>query len=539
MQNPFSQCFGPHSNPCRLSRALVLVVVVWLCVTSVSGALAIDYVMTIGGGYEPAGNQASLEANVLFFQRLVEEQFPKNTQHQVFFADGLDAQADLQVMAPKSAAVSPTIALLESAFAIDRPRLSYRNHEVPNVRGPLSPKSIRVGLDEIAERLTDQDRLFVYVTAHGSPGQSKDSMNTSITCWRKQSLSMRTFSDWLDKLPSRVPVVLVMAQCYCGGFASTMFEGGNMDKGLAKGVRVGFFAQRFDLPAAGCRPDIENDEEYSSYFWGAFMGRSRSGKLAEGVDCDNNGRVSLDEAHAFAVRASQTIDIPLKTSDMFLRHYSRIADYDSTQIKGSPSDTIKRDSDASNLDRFSGRLQDIANLGSLPQRVTIETLALQLGLPLDSEIAEVFRKSQSQSETFQQSRLGAGRRGPGGAPNGRRGPRNSGRRDFQKEIVESWPDLVNPAEWNELRWLYGSEGESIFEQLRQLPSFEAYRKSMDERRIASERSSAAELKDVQFKRLVHTMESILLAQNLARMAEPAILERYKAMIEIESSLLQP
>ncbi len=87
---------------------------------------------------------------------------------------------------------------------------------------------------------------------------------------------MKTFSQWLDTVPPEIPVVLVMAQCYCGGFANTIFEGGAIENGLAKGKRVGFFAQRFDLPAAGCRPDIENDEEYSSYFWGAFMGRSRT-----------------------------------------------------------------------------------------------------------------------------------------------------------------------------------------------------------------------------------------------------------------------
>ena len=30
-----------------------------------------DYLLTIGGGYEPARNQVSLEANVLFFQAVV------------------------------------------------------------------------------------------------------------------------------------------------------------------------------------------------------------------------------------------------------------------------------------------------------------------------------------------------------------------------------------------------------------------------------------------------------------------------------------
>ena len=298
---------------------------------------ASDYVLTIGGGYEPAGNQASLEANVLFFQQVVKEKFSSTVQNQVYFADGSDAQEDLQVMLPKAAAASPAIELLESVFALDRPKLIYRNHEVPNVRGPISPKSIRSGLDEIRERLVEGDRLFVYVTAHGSPASGKDIMNTSITCWRKQPISMKTFAGWLDQLPSNVPFVLVMAQCYCGGFANTIFEGGDPSNGLASAVRVGFFAQRFDLPAAGCRPDIANDEEYSSYFWGSFMGRSRTGKPAEDVDCDLDGRVSLAEAHAFAVRASKTIDIPLKSSDILLRRYSRIGGYESTRIPGSPA----------------------------------------------------------------------------------------------------------------------------------------------------------------------------------------------------------
>ncbi len=36
-----------------------------------SAALAIDRILTIGGGYAPEGNQASLEANVLFFQKVL------------------------------------------------------------------------------------------------------------------------------------------------------------------------------------------------------------------------------------------------------------------------------------------------------------------------------------------------------------------------------------------------------------------------------------------------------------------------------------
>ena len=40
---------------------------------------------------------------------------------------------------------------------------------------------------------------------------------------------------------------------------------------------------------------------------------------------DRNGTVSFAEAHAYAVIASNTIDIPLRTSDVLLKTYSRLA----------------------------------------------------------------------------------------------------------------------------------------------------------------------------------------------------------------------
>ena len=116
MQNPIRKFLARHPglNTRRLFLSIVLIAIALPTGTSGPNALAIDYVLTIGGGYEPAGNQASLEANVLFFQQLVDQQFPSTTRHQVFFADGLDAKEDLQVMSPKSESTTPTIALLES-----------------------------------------------------------------------------------------------------------------------------------------------------------------------------------------------------------------------------------------------------------------------------------------------------------------------------------------------------------------------------------------------------------------------------------------
>ena len=59
---------------------------------------ATDYFLTIGGGYQPDGNQASLEANVLFFQGVLREKHSGGRTEATFFADGSDPQPDLQVL---------------------------------------------------------------------------------------------------------------------------------------------------------------------------------------------------------------------------------------------------------------------------------------------------------------------------------------------------------------------------------------------------------------------------------------------------------
>ncbi|MDZ4853049.1 MAG: hypothetical protein SGI77_27490 [Pirellulaceae bacterium] len=483
-----------------------------------------DYFLTISGGYDPSGNQASLEANVQFFQRVIRERHPAPSKHLIYFADGFDTAHDLQTLAPKRKSESPAMELLNSVFDLDRDRFDYRNHQVPDIRGALNPPDIRNGLEEISEQLTDGDRLIIYVTAHGSAAKGNDPFNTSITCWKKRPLSMKSFSEWLEQVPDGVPVVMIMAQCYCGGFANTVFVEGNPEKGFTSGLRVGFFAQRHDLPAAGCRPDVENDEEYSSYFWGAFLGRSRTGKPASKVDINADGRVSFAEAHAYAVIASQTIDIPLTTSDIFLRQYSRIAGYDDEDNHEVNEDASVPDQ-AKRLLYFTGTVEEIAARGNAAQRFIVLELAKQLEIPRTTDITKVTLMSEAQHEQFRQIRR-FGRRG-----------RGSRRRDLLGEIVAKWPELESPDNWSTVEVLKSNQSEAFLEQVRQLDNYEPFQQSLADRNQATKDRTNAELKEVQFRRLIHSLETILYAQNLNWVADPKTIDKYRAILAIESTSL--
>ncbi|HUQ69110.1 MAG TPA: hypothetical protein VM165_06295 [Planctomycetaceae bacterium] len=501
--------------PGRLSARLLLAIG---CMAYAPPLCATDYFLTIGGGYDPTGNQASLEANVQFFQQVLAEKHRGPRRHDIFFADGHDPAADLEIVAEQPARINaPATDLLAS---LHRRRgeieVAYRNHRVNGIAGPLDPALIRADLEALAKVARRGDRLIVYVTAHGSEGPEDDLFDTTIDCWNEREITAREFSTWLTRLPSEVPVVMVMAQCYCGGFAHTIFQDLDEAKGLAPQLRVGFFAQQHDLPAAGCRPDIEHDEEFSSYFWGALAGRSRNGVAIEGCDIDGNGVVSFAEAHAYAVTAGETIDIPLRASEVLLRAYSRLAAEETREAESKPA-----------LATMSGPLQGFVDRGGPVAGRTVTQLARTLGFALQDDVSAVLKADEDHRRA---DRSRSRERGP------RQG---SGRRELLRQVAEKWPELGDPRRWEKSPLLRPDNQQPLLAELKQLPGWMEYDRRVREREAASLESERQELRDVKHRRLINALEVIVLEQNLPLLATPKIVERYRQMVALEESTLNP
>lgn len=524
---------------------------------------AADYLLTIGGGYNPQGNQASLEANVIFFQTIVREQHRGQPTHEVFFADGTDSTADLQVLSRTAQKLPPATEVLAALHRRGGTPVEYRNHKVPAIAGGNSPELIHAGLSRIAKAARSGDRLIVYVTAHGSAGKEKTPYNTTIDCWNGKAITVREFTTWLGEVSPDVPVVMVMAQCYCGGFSHTIFEDEATNR-LSRQVRIGFFAQQHNLPAAGCRPDIDNDDEFSSYFWGAIAGRRRTGEPVTGCDLDGDGRVSFAEAYAYAVVASNTIDIPLRSSEALLRTFSRMSqdgplepraeasdgpvpmpppekepEKDSTEKEVEPkpetADTPSADVRPAPVAQRSSPLSAIAEtLGSMVadqgpvMRRIVEELSSQLGLSPQDEVKTVVSRFDEQRR---QMRAGFGR-----GPRGRRG---GGRRELLQEITEKWPDLGDAQKWERSPLLKAENQELLLADLRSLPSFELFDQRRRERNEQSDRAEVNELREIKFRRLMSALEVILLERNLPRTASAEVAARYREMLALEESTLAP
>jgi hypothetical protein len=362
---------------------------------------------------------------------------------------------------------------------------------------------VRASLESIAKAARDGDRLIIYVTAHGSAGPKEDEYNTTIDCWNKKTITAREFTGWLDLLPANVPVVMVMAQCYCGGFSRSMFDGLDANRGLSSHQRAGFFAQQHNLPAAGCRPDIEHDQEFSSYFWGAIAGRSRIGTPIEGCDLDGNGAISFSEAYAYAFWAGETVDIPLATSDVFLRTYSRLPD-------GSP---------------LTGALQSFVDRSRSTSGHIVSKLSKALGFSLQDDVASVVAAHDDHRDHRPASNIARG---------GRRGS-GSARRELLKEVTEKWPDLGDRQRWEKSPLLAADNQLQLLAEMKELPSWQPFQERQRQLEESGDQSERYELREVKFRRLIKTLELIVLEQNLPQVASAELVQRYRELIALEDS----
>ena len=517
-------------------RAMKLVCGLLILVGCSQSLCATDYFLTIGGGYNPEGNQASLEANVIFFQQVLDEKHRGLRMHDIFFADGHDTASDLQVLSPNSSGqANGAFDLLASLHrGSNQETVEYRNHRVPRISGAIDPALVRSSLQKIVKGAVRKDRLIIYVTAHGSPGSESDPYNTTIDCWNGKKITAREFVRWLEELPPEVPVVMVMAQCYCGGFARTIFNEMDSSKGLSTHLRAGFFAQQHYLPAAGCRPDIKHDEEFSSYFWGAMAGRSRNGVPIATCDINGDGEVSFAEAYAYAVIVGDTIDIPLRTSDVYLRTYSRLPDDDqdgSQKGADGKSDAAAETESAVaakksplNLASVKGSLQSIVDQAPPVSRRIVTELSKLLGFEFKDDVRTVYKAYEKHLDSVPQ----APRRGG-------RGRAGSGRRNLLREITEKWPELGDDQHWEESLLLKPENQGKLRAEIKELPSWKSY----DERRTQAEESARKaeqhELRDVKFRRLIKGLEIIILEKNLPLVATPEIVQKYRQLINLEES----
>lgn len=550
----------------------VLLLIGFLLIWTGSRSTAADYFLTIGGGPNPQSNQISLERNVLFQQRTLQRIRPDQPPHAIFFADGRSPQRDLQFR-DESLEISAAQSWMTRLFgSSDSLGIQYRSSDIPGVQGPARLAFLEQHFQQLARKLQAGDRLIIYVSGHGGSAQEHEfsfgfdddsssevnEFNTSIALWNDEERRVKEFCDWLDRLRPDVEVVLVMVQCYSGGFGHAIFHQGDARLGLNSRPRCGFFAQRHDRPAAGCTPEIDevDYQEYSSFFWAALGGQSRTGEALEGIDYDGDGQVSLAEAHAYAVLASDTIDIPVRTSDYFLRRYSRIGPrMDAAAVPASSEPT-----DAAPSSTFFMRLgqalagevpEDAAATGSgkaevvdglltlatpierameiarLDRRAIVEQLCTELKINPRKPVSAVRSKlkkaeeKEVEMEGVLQAAIGL----------------QSAQTALSEAVRAEWPELVELEYAPIVSQLTGELAEQFTQLIEQHPQAEAWRTADAQRQKVTEKQLKLAKREAKIHRLYWQLRSILLEANLAQVAPAEITARYQQLLRQEEQTL--
>jgi hypothetical protein len=455
---------------------------------------------------------------VLFFRQVLADLYPKNAppHHDVLFSDGDSPGRDVQFADPRGRprGQPPARPLARRG---GRPGFATARTRCPACRGAATRANLEQWFAKTGPTLREGDRLILYVTGHGSRDEDApnkaDFTGNTIDLWDGGAIDVAELSALLDRLPAGVTVVAVMVQCYSGGFAELMFAGGQSAEGPAKAVRCGFFAAMPDRVAAGCTPDVDEAgyEDYSSSFWAALRGRTRTGAAVERAACDfdRDGTVTFAEAHAHVLLTDDSIDVPTTTSDRYLRLHS------------DPGAAGGRLVGAGDM------LARVAGVAGPAERAVIDGLSKQLGLhgqyryAAAGELAESLfakHKAGEQAQAAIRERYDAARQA------------------LRDLLEQRWPELAS-------RWhpavdrLLGEEGPAIVAAAkahRQYAEFERLHAELGKRAADGD---ALEAKWAKCQRLLRTLERVALAHNLPHVADEPTLERYKALLAAESGTL--
>jgi len=479
-----------------------------------SSNLSRTHVLVLGGGYSASGNQISLESNIRYFRKIRQNLGLEDAFVQTYFADGNDSSRDLQFFDPNYSVPFINQVLAELFGNSKTVSHQYRSNNLrPN--GPSSIQSIDQWFEKRKEHISPTNNL-IYFTGHGGKGATKTPHNTTAYLWSNGRLKVTDFVKKLDQLPLNQSTILIMVQCYSGGFANVIFEDGDPDKNFTGHARAGFFSTIQSRVAAGCTPDIReaNYREYSTSFWEALCGFSRIGKKINKPDYNADGKTSLMEAHSYVCIHSKTIDIPLKTSDVLLRKYMG-TDFKDVPPKDGKKSILEKIlpnfyNNESNITAGQKKIEnttetELLDWASHEEKAIYSALSDELGLNKDlpikeiKKLQEVLNKEKEQLQKEKKQSLDQ---------------KNKLRDELKKKLKKKYPELVNPYHERVSEIIHSKEKDVILSIIRVQGTWDNFLKAKEKANQIEADKFTLEKKEAKLLRLRRCVENIFLFQQL-------------------------
>jgi hypothetical protein len=477
-----------------------------------------DHILTFGGGPEPSHNQQSLERNILYFRSILQLLHMDKVPHDIFFADGTSSSRIVQYRDTVPAADDIT-SVLASIYDDDADSLTlrFRPAAIPGMAGPSTPPAINKWFDGVGKTLAAHDRLLIYFTGHGGQPDRRHPRDTVLYTWNNSSMAVHEFVAQLDKLDPSVDVTMVMVQCHSGGFANVIYNHGDPAKGLSKYHRCGFFATIPNRPAAGCTPDIDEDDyqEFSTTFFAALAGKTRAGKTIERPDYDHNGVTTLAEAFTYVLLTSDTIDIPMTTSDQYL-------------FDQFPQDDSRfRSRKLANTTPISDPFSTILAAATPAQKAALEGLSTQLKLDGEDRLA---------AARLAASDVDKQRRGLEQEERGEQTLSDAARERLKRDVTMRWPEFDIP--WHpQAAALATAQSTVIMDAIVRDPSYKEFIDAQNKEEAAAEKDLDLERHWAKLMRFINRTEVVARAAQLEKSGTPEVIAAYKMLTARENQPL--
>jgi hypothetical protein len=466
-------------------------------------------VLIVGGGPDMENNQVAIESNVRYVGKLL----PQGTTCTRLFADGNPNHATV-LYDDDSSDISDGERILELLFR-DSDAENVSHYRKPNLGGQLDGASRQTDIGKAftqirqeAETAAMPRSLLLYFTGHGSSDKA-DYQNNVYDLWGKsEALSVRELARHIERLPANTPITLVMVQCFSGAFGNVIFEGGDPQGRWTDHAIAGFFAAVNNRMAAGCTSAINEAEyrDFTSYFFAALTGRDRVGRRVTGADYNGDGRVGMDEAFCYTLANDQSIDVPVCTSDVFLRRF-----------------VPHKDSEL-----FRTRYRDVRSWATPAQRAALDRLTADLHCSGEDRLARAYRKMVEQENAESQhdaSYRTAERRV------------ETLREEDRRVVLRRWPDL-RASETPEYRAAWKEAAAQLTRQAGEGPwkDLLAADDALDK---ADQEEEGREVAQSRLIRFVRLGKSVILAHRLQTDGEPEVKARFARLIEAEGRTLLP
>ncbi len=490
-------------------------------------------ILILGGGYSASGNQISLESNIKYFRRIKSSLKLNNKVTHTYFADGKDPGRDIQFFDPNF--VIPEINLIMAELFGNSNGLAhqYRSNQLK----PDGTSSIQT-VDRWFKLLKNSDPLdksIFYFTGHGGKGESKKLFNTSLYLWNNAKIRVSEFVKKIETLPKEKPVIVFMVQCYSGGFSNIIFKDGDPQKEFIDRPTAGFFSTLQSRVAAGCTPDIreENYHEYSTYFWEALSGKSRLGQKISKPDYDEDGKTSLLEAHSYVSINSNTIDVPIKTSDTLLRKYFAGADPEDQAKKEKkgvlekylPKLILTDQNKTSSIKRLDQiKKSDFLQWAIPEERAVLASLSDYLKLKEEYPVNEI----KKLEESFKKEREAIEKEKKKSTDQ-----KNKYREELRKKIRGLYPEVSNPYHPIVTQILSSEKAESIINIANQNDSWEKLMHEKSKIKSFGDQKFLIEKKEVKLIRLMRCLENIRMFHALDKVCNPKQIKNFEQILSLE------